>query len=47
LADFQGEKVVVVYFYPKDDTPVCTKEACAFRDAYEDFVRAGDAQPSG
>jgi thioredoxin-dependent peroxiredoxin len=41
LADFQGKSVVVLYFYPKDDTPVCTKEACAFRDAYEDFVRAG------
>ena len=32
---------MVVYFYPKDDTPVCTKEACSFRDAYEDFVDAG------
>ena len=41
LADFQGKSVVVLYFYPKDDSPVCTKEACAFRDAYEDFVRAG------
>ena len=41
LADFQGKSVGVLYFYPKDDTPVCTKEACAFRDAYEDFVRAG------
>nr|MCU0872598.1 peroxiredoxin [Pirellulaceae bacterium] len=41
LADFQGKSVVVLYFYPKDDTPVCTAEACAFRDAYEDFVRAG------
>jgi thioredoxin-dependent peroxiredoxin len=41
LADFLGKNVVVLYFYPKDDTPVCTKEACAFRDAYEDFVQAG------
>ena len=41
LADFEGKSVVVLYFYPKDDTPVCTKEACAFRDAYEEFVRAG------
>ena len=32
---------MVLYFYPKDDTPVCTKEACSFRDAYEDFVEAG------
>lgn len=41
LADYQGKNVVVLYFYPKDDTPACTKEACAFRDAYEDFVQAG------
>ncbi|OGR91059.1 MAG: hypothetical protein A2992_03160 [Elusimicrobia bacterium RIFCSPLOWO2_01_FULL_59_12] len=33
LRDFKG-KTVVLYFYPKDDTPGCTKEACAFRDAY-------------
>jgi peroxiredoxin Q/BCP len=32
---------VVLYFYPKDDTPGCTKEACSFRDAYEDFKDAG------
>jgi peroxiredoxin Q/BCP len=41
LADYRGKKAVVVFFYPKDGTPVCTKEACAFRDAYEDFVEAG------
>ena len=41
LTQFQGQKVVVLYFYPKDESPVCTKEACSFRDAYEDFVRAG------
>ncbi len=41
LAEFQGRKVVVLYFYPKDESPVCTKEACSFRDAYEDFVQAG------
>src|SRR5207249_4613859 len=34
-------KPLVVYFYPKDETPGCTKEACAFRDQYEDFVAAG------
>ena len=33
LADFKGRRVVL-YFYPKDDTPGCTKEACAFRDEY-------------
>ena len=32
---------VVVYFYPKDDTPGCTAEACTFRDRYEEFTRAG------
>lgn len=41
LADFQQQKVVVLFFYPKDNTSVCTREACAFRDAYEDFVAAG------
>lgn len=41
LADFVGKKVVVLYFYPMDNTAVCTAEACAFRDAYEDFTKAG------
>jgi peroxiredoxin Q/BCP len=41
LADFRGQKNVVVYFYPKDDTPGCTKESCAFRDAYTVFQEAG------
>ncbi|MBM4267220.1 MAG: peroxiredoxin [Deltaproteobacteria bacterium] len=41
LADFRGQKAVVLYFYPKDDTPGCTKEACAFRDSYEAFKDAG------
>ncbi len=41
LADYRGKNAVVVFFYPKDGSPVCTKEACAFRDAYEDFVEAG------
>jgi peroxiredoxin Q/BCP len=36
LSDFAG-KTVVLYFYPKDDTPGCTKEACGFRDAYADY----------
>src|ERR1041384_1984605 len=34
-------KPMVVYFYPKDETYGCTKEACKFRDQYEDFVAAG------
>ena len=40
-ADFRGNKAVVLFFYPKDGTAICTKEACSFRDAYEDFVQAG------
>jgi peroxiredoxin Q/BCP len=43
LADFLGRQTVVVFFYPQDNTPVCTAQACAFRDAYEDFVRLGAA----
>jgi len=43
LTDFQGKQAVVVFFYPRDNSPICTKEACAFRDAYEDFVQAGAA----
>lgn len=39
LKDFKG-KPIVLYFYPKDDTPGCTKEACAFRDGYADFKKA-------
>ena len=42
LADFAGSPVVV-YFYPKDDTPGCTKEACQFNDNLRDFSRAGAA----
>jgi peroxiredoxin Q/BCP len=37
MTDFIGKKKMVIYFYPKDDTPGCTKEACSFRDSYEDF----------
>lgn len=40
LAEYRG-RPVVVYFYPKDDTPGCTAEACAFRDQYQDFTQAG------
>ena len=36
LADYKG-KNVILYFYPRDDTPGCTKEACAFRDGFADF----------
>ena len=41
LSQFQGDKAVVLYFYPKDETPGCTAEACTFRDNFEDFVEAG------
>lgn len=41
LSDFAGKKVVVLYFYPKDDTPGCTKEACFFRDIRAEFEAAG------
>ena len=40
LSDFKGKKVVL-YFYPKDNTPGCTKEACSFRDVYDDILEAG------
>lgn len=40
LSDFKG-RPLVLFFYPKDDTPGCTKEACNFRDDFEDFQRAG------
>ncbi len=41
LSSFQGEKPVVLYFYPKDDTPGCTTESCTFRDSFEDFQALG------
>ena len=41
LSDFQGQKVVVLYFYPKDDTPGCTTESCTFRDRFQDFQDLG------
>jgi len=37
LADFKGKKIVL-YFYPRDNTPGCTKEACGFRDVYDDIL---------
>ncbi len=41
LGDFLGKTDIVLYFYPKDRTAVCTAEACAFRDSYEIFMDAG------
>ena len=40
LSDYRGQPVVL-YFYPKDDTPGCTVEACGFRDSYTDFEKRG------
>src|SRR3954470_19519683 len=40
LDDFKGKKTVVLYFYPRADTPGCTKEACGFRDALPKYDRA-------
>src|SRR5258708_3109140 len=41
LEDLLGKGAIVLYFYPKDDTPGCTAEACSFRDSYEVFKQAG------
>ncbi len=41
LHDLVGTKAIVLYFYPKDETPGCTKEACSFRDSYDVFKEAG------
>jgi peroxiredoxin Q/BCP len=41
LASFKGKKAVVLYFYPRDDTPGCTKEACGFRDSSKDLQKLG------
>jgi thioredoxin-dependent peroxiredoxin len=41
LRQFKGKKTVVLYFYPKDETPGCTREACDFRDRTEEFEKAG------
>ncbi len=41
MADEVGKHTLVIYFYPKDESMVCTKEACAFRDSFDDFTKAG------
>ena len=43
LTDFKRKQAVVLFFYPRDNSPICTQEACAFRDAYQDFVGLGAA----
>ena len=39
--DYVGKSILVIYFYPKDESMVCTKEACSFRDSFNDFAKAG------
>jgi len=39
--DYIGKNILVIYFYPKDESMVCTKEACSFRDSFNDFTKAG------
>jgi thioredoxin-dependent peroxiredoxin len=41
LSDYAGKKILVIYFYPKDESSGCTKEACSFRDNYNEFIKAG------
>lgn len=41
IQEIIGKKNLVIYFYPKDDTPGCTKEACSFRDSHEEFKDLG------
>ena len=41
IKDYIGKEILVIYFYPKDESPVCTKEACTFRDSIPDFTKAG------
>jgi thioredoxin-dependent peroxiredoxin len=41
IRDYIGKKILVICFYPKDESSVCTKEACSFRDSFADFSKAG------
>ena len=41
LDDFKGKRNLVLYFYPKDNSPGCTREACSFRDSYNAFKELG------
>lgn len=47
LRDYIGKKPVVLFFYPKDNTTVCTKEACAFRDNLDEFAKIDNAEVIG
>jgi peroxiredoxin Q/BCP len=41
MADIIGKRNLVIFFYPRDNTPGCTREVCSFRDHYDDFIKAG------
>jgi thioredoxin-dependent peroxiredoxin len=41
ISEYTGKKILVIYFYPKDESSGCTKEACSFRDYYKEFTNAG------
>ncbi len=41
ISTYIGDKYLVIFFYPKDNTPGCTKEACSFRDSFEEFTDRG------
>ena len=41
VREYVGKKILVIYFYPKDESAVCTKLACTFRDSYSDYIDAG------
>ena len=43
LSDYAGKQAVILYFYPRDETPGCTKQACGFRDSLEDLKKKGVA----
>jgi peroxiredoxin Q/BCP len=47
IGDYIGKRPVVLFFYPKDNTVVCTKEACAFRDSYAEFREIDGAEVFG
>ena len=47
IGDFIGKKPIVLFFYPKDHSSVCTREVCAFRDNYDEFKRTGDTEVFG
>jgi thioredoxin-dependent peroxiredoxin len=41
ISEYMGKKILVIYFYPRDESSGCTKEACSFRDQYNEFTKAG------